>query len=142
MIVYFSLLQSNTMGSLTTGKPYGLKGYFVTLSKVSGDDWGLEAIRLLPTSWQSARTNTPYSCTPKGRLYLVTPSYPSREYAILLRTRIAPLYTHRYKLLYEDLGSQRWYFQPLRYSILQGTPISHNDFYLVLHAYYRYYYML
>ncbi|UJS20626.1 MAG: hypothetical protein L3J18_17320 [Candidatus Brocadia sp.] len=51
MIVYFSLLQSNTMGSLTTGKPYGLKGYFVTLSKVSGDDWGLEAIRLLPTSY-------------------------------------------------------------------------------------------
>ncbi|UJS22143.1 MAG: hypothetical protein L3J18_07485 [Candidatus Brocadia sp.] len=53
MIVYFSLLQSNTMGSLTTGKPYGLKGYFVTLSKVSGDDWGLEAIRLLPTSYIS-----------------------------------------------------------------------------------------
>ncbi|UJS22511.1 MAG: hypothetical protein L3J18_17375 [Candidatus Brocadia sp.] len=51
MIGYFSLLQSNTMGSLTTGKPYGLKGYFVTLSKVSGDDWGLEAIRLLPTSY-------------------------------------------------------------------------------------------
>ncbi|UJS19765.1 MAG: hypothetical protein L3J18_08940 [Candidatus Brocadia sp.] len=50
MIGYFSLLQSNTMGSLTTGKPYGLKGYFVTLSKVSGDDWGLEAVRLLPTS--------------------------------------------------------------------------------------------
>ncbi|UJS19300.1 MAG: hypothetical protein L3J18_10250 [Candidatus Brocadia sp.] len=50
MIVYFSLLQSNTMGSLTTGKPYGLKGCFGTLSKVSGDDWGLEAIRLLPTS--------------------------------------------------------------------------------------------
>jgi hypothetical protein len=39
------------MGSLTTGKPFGLKGYFVTLSKVSGDDWGLEAIRLLPTSY-------------------------------------------------------------------------------------------
>ncbi|UJS20086.1 MAG: hypothetical protein L3J18_14450 [Candidatus Brocadia sp.] len=50
MIVYFSLLQSNTMGSLTTGKPYGLKGCFGTLFKVSGDDWGLEAIRLLPTS--------------------------------------------------------------------------------------------
>ena len=31
------------MGSLTTRKTYGLKGYFVTLSKVSGDEWGLEA---------------------------------------------------------------------------------------------------
>jgi hypothetical protein len=29
--------------------------------------------------------------------------------------------TYRHKLHYEDLGSQRWYFQPLRYSILQGT---------------------
>ena len=55
MTVYFSLLQSNTMGSLTTGKPYGLKGYFVTLSKVSGDDWGLEAIRLLPTNLTMGR---------------------------------------------------------------------------------------
>ena len=27
MIVYFSLCESNTLGSLTTGKPYGLKGY-------------------------------------------------------------------------------------------------------------------
>ncbi|MFN3533733.1 MAG: Uma2 family endonuclease, partial [Candidatus Brocadia sp.] len=30
-------------GSLTTRNTYGLKGYFVTLSKVSGDEWGLEA---------------------------------------------------------------------------------------------------
>src|SRR4030067_914813 len=29
--------------------------------------------------------------------------------------------TYRHKLHYEDLGSQRWYFQPLRYSIPQGT---------------------
>lgn len=50
MIGDFSLIQSNVMGSLTTRKTYGLKGYFVTLSKVSGDEWGLEAIRLLPTS--------------------------------------------------------------------------------------------
>ncbi|MCE7913064.1 MAG: hypothetical protein DCC43_16155, partial [Candidatus Brocadia sp.] len=40
------------------GKPYGLKGYFVTLSKVSGDDWGLEAIRLLPTSSRDRREET------------------------------------------------------------------------------------
>jgi len=38
-----SLLESNAMGSLTTRKSYGLKGYFVKLSKVSGDEWGLEA---------------------------------------------------------------------------------------------------
>ena len=43
MIRYFSLLESNTMGSLTTRKTYGLKGYFAMLSKVSGDEWGLEA---------------------------------------------------------------------------------------------------
>jgi len=49
MIAYFSLLQSNTLGSLTTGKPYGLKGYRM-VSLVSGDDWGLEAYRLQSTS--------------------------------------------------------------------------------------------
>nr|CAJ73649.1 unknown protein [Candidatus Kuenenia stuttgartiensis]CAJ73762.1 unknown protein [Candidatus Kuenenia stuttgartiensis]CAJ74385.1 unknown protein [Candidatus Kuenenia stuttgartiensis]CAJ74466.1 unknown protein [Candidatus Kuenenia stuttgartiensis]CAJ75402.1 unknown protein [Candidatus Kuenenia stuttgartiensis] len=52
--------------------------------------------------WQLARNNTPHSYTPKGRLYLVTPSYPSRVYAIFLRIRIAPLCAHRHKLLYED----------------------------------------
>ncbi|UJS19135.1 MAG: hypothetical protein L3J18_09340 [Candidatus Brocadia sp.] len=69
MIVYFSLLQSNTMGSLTTGKPYGLKGYFVTLSKVSGDDWGLEAVRLLPTSYANIFVLPPACVKRVGRHY-------------------------------------------------------------------------
>jgi hypothetical protein len=36
---------------------YGLKRYFVTLSKISGDDWGLEAIASsLPALTKLAKT--------------------------------------------------------------------------------------
>ena len=39
------------MGSLTTRKSYGLKGY-MPLSHVSGDEWGLEATASsLPAKW-------------------------------------------------------------------------------------------
>ncbi|HJW86158.1 MAG TPA: hypothetical protein VJ440_05950, partial [Candidatus Brocadiaceae bacterium] len=38
----FSLIESNSRGSLTTRKSYGLKGY-TALSRVVGDEWGLEA---------------------------------------------------------------------------------------------------
>ncbi|HJW86538.1 MAG TPA: hypothetical protein VJ440_07890, partial [Candidatus Brocadiaceae bacterium] len=37
-----SLIESNSRGSLTTRKSYGLKGY-TALSRVVGDEWGLEA---------------------------------------------------------------------------------------------------
>lgn len=69
---------------------------------------------MLHPEWEVGTSTTPYSYTPKGRLCLVTPSYPSRE--------IRYLSTHRHKVLYEELGSQWWYLQPLGYSILQGTP--------------------
>ena len=68
MIAYFSLLQSNTLGSLTTGKPYGLKGYRM-VSLVSGDDWGLEAYRLQSTSLSPAGRTFPAIAGHKGRRY-------------------------------------------------------------------------
>ena len=66
--------------------------------------------------------NTPYSYTPKGRLCLVTPSHHLTVSTLSFYAYgLLHCMTYRHKLHYEDLGSQRWYFQPLRYSIPQGT---------------------
>ena len=95
---------------------------------------------MLHQGWEVGTNNTPFPIFMRTRLIHHKRSLvprnsvipPHGEYAIFLPTRIAPLYAHRYKLLYEGLGSQRWYFQPLRYPILQGTlpPISGILFYV------------
>ncbi|WP_347274020.1 hypothetical protein [Candidatus Kuenenia sp.] len=38
---------------------------------------------MLRPEWAVGTSTTPYSYTPKGRLYLVTPSYPSLEIVYL-----------------------------------------------------------
>lgn len=70
---------------------------------------------VLRPGWEVGTNTTPYSYTPKGRLSLVTPFLrqaqdkppPHGKYVIFLRMRIIPLHTHRHKLFYEELGSQR-----------------------------------
>ncbi len=47
MVLTSILCYSATLqGSLTTGKPYGLKGDVGLVTNIPGDDWGLEVLTL------------------------------------------------------------------------------------------------